>query len=363
MISGRHVSIDGTQIQANASIQSFERRAESESNPPPQDSPPKKDDTPENDRPGDPPSLTLVATKPHASKANSSAAFKDPQPQGAWRARGERFSNETHVSRTDADARLYKKGGAGARLSYLVHDVIDTKSRVILARRASVATGTAERAVGLDLLDEHEERRGRMGLNQTVEILSADGGYGTGEFVADVIDRGILPHVPLQAHDEPEEIPSWQRPTYSLERYRQRREALRQALARNQVRLAQKKHGYIISRKLRIRSEHIFAEAKNEHGLGRARYRGLERMDRQSLLIATVQNLKRLAETLRRQANAASADFGYLGYLLHVLRAVFAPTEYWTRIRDLRRLRLRIERHIRPSLINRSQKLNFSTAF
>jgi hypothetical protein len=66
-------------------------------------------------------------------------------------------------------------------------------------------------------------------------------------------------------------------------------------------------HGYVVSRKLRIRSEHIFAEAKNEHGLGRARHRSLARVDRQCLLVAAVQNLKRLSKALQRNAQGAAA--------------------------------------------------------
>jgi transposase len=245
IVSGRHVSVDGTQIRANASMQSMER------------------DNDDDDPPQDPPTPRVA---------------KEPQPEGDWQGHGERYTNQTHTSRSDPDARLFRKGSSqGASLSYLIHDVIDTKSRVILGRRASLATGRAERDVALELVIEHEARRRSLGLNNEVEVLTADAGYGASGFVADLIELGITPHVPLQAAGALEAVPSWQRRTFSLARYRKRCQKARLAEARNQVRLACRGHGYTVSRKLRVRSEHIFAEAKNQHGLGRARPDRLER--------------------------------------------------------------------------------------
>lgn len=298
LVSGRHISVDGTQIKANASMQSIEARGLAE------------EDASDDDEPGDAP-----ASEPP----------KEPQPKGGWQGHGQRYSNETHVSRTDPEARLYRKGpNQGAQLSYLVHDVIDTKSRVILARRASEAATKAERDVALDLLDEHERRRERVAIERPVEFLSADAGYGVSSFVADVIDRGIEPHTPLQAGDAFEAIPTWQRRTFNLKHYQSRGEKVRLALARNRVRLAQRTEGYAVSRKLRIRSEHVFAEAKNRHGLGRARHRSLEKVDRHAQLIAAVQNLKRLSRTLWRRAQGQAGDSGYFGALLHGLRVARA---------------------------------------
>lgn len=301
MISGRHVSVDGTQIRANASMQSLKARAE--------------DDAPDDAEPPSQPRPT--------DRERSDTHPREPQPEGVWEGHGARYTNETHVSRTDPEARLYRKGRQeGAQLSYLVHDVIDTKSRIILGRRASEAATKAEREVALKLLDEHEGRRKALGLEQRVEVLSADKGYGASAFVADVIERGITPHVPLLTGDDLEAVPTWQRRTFNLQQHRGRREKVRHALARNHVRLAHRMHGYAVSRKLRIRSEHIFAEAKNEHGLGRARHRGLEKVDRHSVLVAAVQNLKRLSRTLWRLAQAETADSGYFQTWSHGLHVI-----------------------------------------
>lgn len=337
MVSGRHVSVDGTQIRANASMQSLERT---------------QTDDPQDD------------DEPPEKRATEKVA-KEPQPQGVWKGHGERYSNQTHTSSSDPDARLYRKGkGESASLSYLVHDVIDTKSRVILGRRASLATGTAERDVALELVREHEARRSILGLDQAVEVLTGDTGYGASRFVSDLIDLGITPHVPLLSASEPEELPSWQRRTFNLARYRKRRSGIKLVEARNTVRLISRGHPYTVSRKLRIRSEHIFAEAKNEHGLGRARHRSLCKVDRQSLLIATVQNLKRLSHVLRRRAQEAAAnDFRRWGTLS---RAVWlAMTDYnaaWRSIRNESHLR-RIATYAAIVVNSRVKRAAFSTAF
>jgi IS5 family transposase len=278
--------------------------------------------------------------------------------QGDWQGYGKRYSNKTHTSRTDPDARLYSKSrGRSASLSFLVHDVIDTKSCVILGRRASIATGTAEREVALELVAEHEARRHILGLDQAVEVLTADAGYGAGSFVAELLDRGITPHVPLLSASEVEALPTWQRRTFNLARQLKRRVKRREAEARNKVRLESKGHGYAASRKLRMRSEHIFAEAKNQHGLGRARHRSLAKVNRQSMLIATVQNLKRLMKALRNNAKGAEAAVLRRFDALHhaIFRSILNWEAAWpTRQKepDLQPIAAHAAKMVRLSVIN-----------
>lgn len=274
LLSGRHLSVDGTEVEANASMKSLKPLG------------------PKSSGGQEPPSA-------------SSGGPKEPQPDGAWRGHGEKFSNETHRSVTDPDARLYRKGdNRAAKLSYLAHDLLDTKSRVILRRRASLAVGSAEREVALEMLDEVLAEEDL--LPKRPEVLTADANYGTGEFVADVLERGLLPHVPLLAADEMEAVPTWKRPTTDLEQLRKRKEKVRVAVARNRVRELHKTRGYKVSRKLRIRSEHVFAEGKEHHGLSRARRRGLEKLQVQLELSATVQNLRRLVAFLGRRRRGAA---------------------------------------------------------
>lgn len=196
--------------------------------------------------------------------------------------------------------------------SYLMHDLIDTKSRVILNRRVSEAHSSAERRVCIEMLGEVLAKQDVLGLPNRPEIISLDGGYGTGEMAAALLEREVLPHMPLQAGLEMEPVPTWKRPTYDLPQRRARDEKVRQARARNQVRELQKTRGYQVSRRLRTRSEHTFAEAKTLHGMDRARVRGEARVQVQAMLTATVQNLKPLAtyRGRRRPAAAQAAQRG-----------------------------------------------------
>ncbi len=176
-----------------------------------------------------------------------------------------------------------------------MHDLIDTKSRVIVSRTISRAHSSAERKMCLAMLDDVLAKQESLGLPKRPEIISLDGGYGTGAMAAALIDRGLLPHMPLQASVELEPVPQWKQPTYNLQHARSRRERVQVAKARNRVRELQKTRGYTVSRSLRTRSEHTFAEAKTRHGMGRAQFRGEDRVLVQAILTGAVQNLKRLA--------------------------------------------------------------------
>lgn len=271
LVSGRHLSLDGTEVRADASMKSLTRRGP----------------RPPGEEPPDPPT--------------GGGAGGEPKPGGEWKGRGETYRNDTHFSTTDPDARLYRKGNTKeARLSYLSHDLIDTRSRVILRRSVTRATGTAEREAGLEMLDEIRENQDELGIRQTPEILTADANYGATDFVTALVEREIAPHIPLLADSEPEEIPTWQRRTFDLKHKRARKRKVQEARARNRVREITKTRGYTVSRKLRTRVEHNFAEAKIRHGFDRARRRGLERVQQQATLTAVVQNLKRLAAFVGR---------------------------------------------------------------
>ncbi len=334
MISGRHLSLDGTQVEADASMKSF--------------------------RPVGP---QPVEEDPEEPEGGGGRRVQEPQSKGAWQAHGQKLSNETHRSTTDPDARLYRKGNSqGAKLSYLVHDLIDTKSRVILRRRVSHATNVAEREVGLELLDEVLNEVEEL-CSTAPEILTADAGYGTSGFVADVLERGLTPHIPLQTGPEVEPLPTWQRRPFTLVEARARRERLRHIEARNRTREAYGTRGYTVSRLLRTRSEHTFAEAKELHGLRRTRRRGLRRQEAQMELSAAVQNLKRLVSFQdRRRRDAAAAVVA----VQLILCALGASQQRWaTSIKQVsanpasRRIRIRLRPRTRTRLRSRPS----STAF
>jgi transposase len=103
---------------------------------------------------------------------------------------GQRRGNATHRSTTDPEARLARKGaGKEARLCYAGHSLTENRNGLIVACELTTATGTAEREAGLRLLrSERARRRGRLSVG-------ADKGYDAVDFVAEVRALGVTPHV------------------------------------------------------------------------------------------------------------------------------------------------------------------------
>lgn len=198
---------------------------------------------------------------------------------------GERFSNATHRSTTDSDARLYRKGdNQEAKLRYLGHYMAHLESGIIYGAMATQATGTAEREATCALLDR---------LRLKPKELAADLGYRDGGFLADVIARGVQPLVPI-GNEPLEQVRVYVRQSRNPDIIRKRLERIRAARARNRTRLASAGRRGVVAQRQRTRLEHLYAEAKDHHGLGRADGRGLTRVDQQVKLTAAVQNLKRL---------------------------------------------------------------------
>lgn len=282
LISARHVSVDGTDVRANASMKSYRPVARG---------------------------IAPGEQTPPEDETGGTAAAQEPAPAGAWTGHGKKYSNRTHRSTTDPEARLYRKGHQReAKLCYLVHDLIDTRSRVILRRKVSQAHSSAERKAAIEMLDELVQKQDELGLPRLPEVASFDAGYGTGAFAAALLDRGVLPHMPLQGGAAREEVPTWKRRTFKLDEQRKRRQKVRVAEARNRVRELQQTRGYQVSRKLRVRSEHGFAEAKTCHGMDRVRVRGGRRVGVEATLTGAVQNLKRLASCRERGPRKAAAQ-------------------------------------------------------
>lgn len=153
LISSDHFSVDGTLIEAWASLKSFRRKDGRD-----------RDD----DGPG----------------RNAERDFH-----------GEKRSNETHQSTTDPEARLYKKGdGQPAKLCYIGHVLMENRNGLAVAGGVSQATGTAEREMALQLLGR------RPGPPQRRITLGADKAYDVRQFVADLRARSVTPHIAIDGH-------------------------------------------------------------------------------------------------------------------------------------------------------------------
>lgn len=100
--------------------------------------------------------------------------------------KGTKRSNKTHSSRTDSDARLFRKGpGQESMLCHMGHILVDSVSGIIRACRVTHATGTAEVEAALEMADEH------MKQGQT---LVADRFYDQGKFVQGARELGLRAH-------------------------------------------------------------------------------------------------------------------------------------------------------------------------
>src|SRR5271154_126187 len=146
LTSDEHFSVDGTLLEAWASLKSFQPREEKKNTPP--------------DDPGNP-----------------TVDFH-----------GEQRSNETHVSKTDADAKLARKGpGKEAKLSYSGNLLVENRNGLIVSSLVWEATGTAERDAAMAMLQD-VPGTGRV-------TVGGDKGFDTAEFVRECRNMRVTPHV------------------------------------------------------------------------------------------------------------------------------------------------------------------------
>src|SRR5215216_5616084 len=102
--------------------------------------------------------------------------------------RKEKRSNESHASTTDPDARLYRKAdGRESRLCFMGHVLMENRNGLAVDAALTRATGTAEREAALSMLD----RRPRGGRVK----LGADKAYDVSAFVQDLRVRTVTPHI------------------------------------------------------------------------------------------------------------------------------------------------------------------------
>ena len=136
--------------------------------------------------------FTVDGTLIEAWASQKSFQRKDGPPDGDGRNfHGEPRRNDTHASKTDPEAKLYKRTQYGeARLAYLGHLLVENRHGLIVDAVATPADGYAERAAARQMLAALQRRRGRR--RRTV---GADKGYDTRDFVADVRALGMTPHV------------------------------------------------------------------------------------------------------------------------------------------------------------------------
>ena len=215
LLSSEHFTVDGTLIEAWAGHKSFKRKDGSDQQAPPDD-------------PGNP-----------------TVDFH-----------GEQRSNATHQSTTDPEARLAKKGkGKEAKLSFAGHVLMENRNGIAVNACVTLAEGRAEVESAVAMVEEIP--------GQHRVTLGADKAYDTKEFVQEMRDHQVTPHVALKA-------------TTIIDARTTRHP------------------GYVISQQKRKRVEEIFGWLKTVGGLRKTRHRGVERVGWMFTFALAAYNLVRL---------------------------------------------------------------------
>jgi transposase len=147
LLSSDHFSVDGTLIEAWASLKSFRPKDGS-------------------DEP------------PAGGGRNAEADFH-----------GKKRSNDTHASTTDPDARLYRKGaGKEAKLSFIGHGLMENRSGLLVDACLTRADGHAERVAALHMIEPRADRPRSI-------TLGGDKNFDTADFANELRSMHVTPHV------------------------------------------------------------------------------------------------------------------------------------------------------------------------
>jgi transposase len=139
--------------------------------------------------------FTVDGTLIEAWASQKSFQKKDGGGNEPGQFRGERRSNQTHESKTDPDARLYRKGhGQESKLGYLGHVLMENRYGLIVDAMLTQADGTAERDAALLMLYRKWRNR-RQHRRHGPMSVGTDKAYDTRDFVATLRAMNIRPHV------------------------------------------------------------------------------------------------------------------------------------------------------------------------
>ena len=329
LIDGKHQSIDSTLVKANASLESL--------------------------RPKEP-ELTVIEyidRKYQENKEEVEGQKSEEKQKAEIRtektvekpSKKSRRSNQHYQSKTDPDSRMVNKPGKPSGLYYKTHYCSDSKSRII----TDVLTTYADRGDTEDLLEVYlraEKRLKKLGLS--IEEISADKGYCSGKNLREFEQREIKTFIPSQQYvntngkinnrefryEEEKDIficPNQKELrfyTYQKKKQRNRYKAkeedcsgcrLKQLCCpkgksrsvsqtiyykeyerlERRLKTPEARHASVIRKTV---SEGLFAEAKMYHRLRKFMTRGIDKAQKRSYMIASVQNLKRLIRYIKGKA-------------------------------------------------------------
>ena len=220
LLSNEHFTVDGTLIEAWASQKSFQPKDKSEP----------------------------TAKPPEDGGSNPAVDF-----------RGQKRTNETHESRTDPDARLYRKGqNVGAVLCYMGHALMENRNGLVVDARVSRAAGMAERDVAYEMIASVP--------GGSPITVGADKGYDASEFVDRLRAISATPHVAQNTTN--------------------RSSAIDDRTTRHE--------GYEISQRKRKLIEQVFGWIKTVGGMRKTRHRGVPLVEWMFVFTAAAYNLVRI---------------------------------------------------------------------
>jgi transposase len=243
LTSDEHFSVDGTLIESHASLKSFV---------------PKDPD----DR----------------DKHDDGKGFKPRNAEVNFH--GQKRGNDTHQSRTDPEARLYKKAdGQAAKLYHMGHAITENRNGLVMSVAMTAARGNAEPAAALAMVDDIRRR-----LRLRPQTLGSDKGYDGGPFLIELEARGVTPHAAMK------DGPVGGAKGSGL---RDSRRRLRVA-ARQRMRRRTRHTCYRLSQRCRKKVEEAFSWIKTVAGLARTRLVGQWKLLQQIQLAAAAYNLVRI---------------------------------------------------------------------
>lgn len=223
LLSSQHFTVDGTLIEAWASLKSLKPRDGGDGNPP-----------------------------PTGGGRNSEVNF-----------RGEKRSNQTHVSLSDPDAMLYRKGpGMEAKLCFIGHALMENRHGLLVDTRLTRVSGHAERLAALEMIESRADKPEAI-------TLGGDKGFDAADFVMELREINVTPHIAQNLS---------------------RRSAIDGRTTRHS--------GYAVSQRIRKRIEEGFGWIKTIAGLKKTKYRGLERVGWSFTMAAAAYNLMRLSKLM-----------------------------------------------------------------
>ena len=257
LLSDEHFSVDGTLIQAWASMKSFQPKPPAGAEPPADgDASPGQDGA----------SATEPATGTGEGADRDDGEPAAEQPVAGRNAEvnfhGQKRSNETHASRTDPEARLYRKGsGKEARLCFMGHALMENRTGLVVDACLTEADGQAEREAALAMIEPRADRPGRI-------TLGADKGYDAEDFVNELRSMNVTPHVAAKATGS------------AIDGRTTRHES------------------YALSQRIRKRIEEVFGWGKTVGPIAQTMLRGVERVGAQFAFTVAGYNLARLPKLL-----------------------------------------------------------------